>query len=139
MMKTNLKKILSISGQPGLYNYLSNANAGVIVESLLTKKKTICGSSFRLTALSDISIYTSDDELPLHVVFTKMHEKLGDQSAPSGKSSPEELRTFFEEVIPNYDKARFYTSHMKKVVDWYNILKDNASLDFELPDEEKQN
>ena len=138
-MKTNLQKILSISGQPGLFNYLSHANSGVIVESLITKKRTMCGSTTRLTALSDISIYTTEEEVPLHVVLTKMHEKLGEQSAPDGKSQAEELKKFFAEVLPDYDRDRFYASHMKKVVEWYNLLKDNASLDFELPDETKEN
>jgi hypothetical protein len=136
-MKTNLQKILSISGQPGLFNYLSQANAGVIVESITTKKRSMCGSSVRLTALSDISIYTTQEEMPLPVVLTKMHENLGDNAAPDSKSNPDELRKFFAEVLPDYDKGRFYISHMKKVVEWYNLLKENASLDFELPDDKK--
>jgi len=136
-MKTNLQKILSISGQPGLFNYLSQANAGVIVESITTKKRSMCGSSVRLTALSDISIYTTQEEMPLPVVLTKMHENLGDNAAPDSKSNPDELRKFFTEVLPDYDKGRFYISHMKKVVEWYNLLKENASLDFELPDDKK--
>jgi len=136
-MKTNLQKVLSISGQPGLFNYVSQANAGVIVESFTTKKRTLCGSSTRLTALSDISIYTTEEEVPLHEVLAKMHEKLGDNSAPDTKSSPDALKVFFADVLPDYDKERFYASHMKKVAEWYNLLKDNATLDFELPDDKE--
>ena len=36
----------------------------------------------------------------------------------------------FEAVLPDYDRDRFYVSHMKKVVEWYNLLKNNATLDF---------
>jgi len=134
-MKTNLQKIVSISGQPGLFLYISQASAGVIVESLSTKKRGIFGMSARLTSLSDISVYTTDEEVPLHKILVKMHEVLKDNVAPEAKSNPDVLRKFFEEVLPEYDRDRFYVSHMKKVVDWYNTLKEFASLDFELPEE----
>ncbi|MFA5850642.1 MAG: DUF5606 domain-containing protein [Bacteroidales bacterium] len=134
-MKTNLQKIVSISGQPGLFLYISQASAGVIVESLSTKKRGIFGMSARLTSLSDISVYTTEEEVPLHKILAKMHEVLKDNAAPEAKSNPDVLRKFFEEVLPEYDRDRFYVSHMKKVVDWYNTLREFASLDFELPEE----
>ncbi|OFY42970.1 MAG: hypothetical protein A2X18_00565 [Bacteroidetes bacterium GWF2_40_14] len=134
-MKTNLQKIVSISGQPGLFLYISQASAGVIVESLSTKKRGIFGMSARLTSLSDISVYTTDEEVPLHKILVKMQEVLKDNAAPEAKSNPDVLRKFFEEVLPEYDRDRFYVSHMKKVVDWYNTLREFASLDFELPEE----
>ena len=134
-MKTNLQKILSIAGQPGLYSYLSQANAGVVVESIATKKRTVCGMSMRISSLSDISVFTEDGEISLETMFEKMREKLGDQVAPSAKSNPEELKKFFGEVLPDYDRDRFYASHMKKVVEWYNALKEYASLDFEKQEE----
>ena len=60
-----------------------------------------------------------------------MKEVLGEDDAPSAKSSPEELKAFFGKALPTYDRDRFYVSHMKKVVEWYNCLKKYASLDFE--------
>jgi hypothetical protein len=137
-MKTNLQKILSVAGQPGLFLYVSQASAGVIVESLSTKKRGIFGMNARLTSLSDISIYTTDEEVPLHKILVAMHEKLQDNLAPEPKSSPEVLKNFFAEVLPDYDRERFYVSHMKKVVDWYNILKQYATLDFELPENQEE-
>ena len=136
-MKTDLKKVLSISGQPGLFLYLSQANAGVVVESLVTKKRACFGISARSTSLADISIFTETDEVRLQHVFEKMHEVLGEENAPAGKSKPEVLKEFFAKVLPDYDKDRFYASHMKKVVEWYSCLKDNASLDFVQEEEEK--
>ncbi len=135
-MKTDLRKVLSVSGQPGLFMYLSQANAGAIVESLITKKRTCFGLNARMTSLSDISIFTAVDEIKLQDVFEKMHAYLEDKEAPSGKSDVKILKAFFEQVLPDYDRERFYASHMKKVVEWYNILKAYASLDFEK--EEKQ-
>ena len=66
-----------------------------------------------------------------------MKEVLGDADAPSSKSSPEELKALFEKALPTYDRDRFYVSHMKKVVEWYNALKNHASLDFVNPEEEE--
>ena len=134
-MKTNLQKILSVAGQPGLFSYLTQANAGVVVESLATKKRTVCGMSMRISSLSDISVFTEEGEVSLETMFEKMKEKLGEQAAPSSKSNPEELKKFFGEVLPDYDRDKFYVSHMKKVVEWYNVLKEFASLDFEKQEE----
>jgi hypothetical protein len=135
MAKTNLQKILSIAGQPGLYRFISQANSGVIAESIITGKRNMFGMSARLTSLSDISIYTEEEEVSLLKVFEKMKEHLGDSNAPEAKSKPEVLKAFFEQVLPDYDRDRFYSSHMKKVVDWYNTLKQYESLDFEYPQE----
>ena len=134
-MKTDLRKVLSISGQPGLYLYVSQAHQGAIVEALATKKRTCCPMSARMTSLADIAIYTDEEEMRLQEVFEKMHEHLGENDAPAAKSDPKVLKGLFEEVLPTYDRDRFYVSHMKKVVEWYNILKNNASLDFESLDE----
>jgi hypothetical protein len=135
-MKTDLRRVLSISGQPGLYLYVSQAHQGAIVEALATKKRTCCPMSARMTSMSDIAIYTDEEEIKLQEVFEKMHAHLGENDAPSAKSNPEVLKALFEEVLPTYDRDRFYVSHMKKVVEWYNILKNNASLDFESLEED---
>jgi hypothetical protein len=135
-MKTDLSKILSISGQSGLFFYVSQARNGAIVEALADKKRTTVSMTSRLTSLADISIYTDDEEVKLQQVLLNMKEVLGDADAPSSKSNPEELKALFEKALPSYDRDRFYVSHMKKVVEWYNNLKKYASLDFVNPEEE---
>lgn len=135
-MKTDLSKILAVSGQSGLFLYISHARNGAIVEALADKKRTSVSMTSKLTSLADISIYTDDEEVKLQQVFLNMKEVLGDADAPSAKSSAEELKALFEKALPAYDRDRFYVSHMKKVVEWYNALKNYASLDFVNPDEE---
>ena len=135
-MKTDLSKILAISGQSGLYLYVSQARNGAIVEALADKKRTSVGMTNKLTSLADISIYTDEEEVKLQQVFLNMKEVLGENDAPSAKSKPEELKALFEKALPTYDRDRFYVSHMKKVVEWYNTLKNYASLDFVNPEEE---
>lgn len=135
-MKTDLSKILAISGQSGLYLYVSQARNGAIVEALADKKRTSVGMTNKITSLADISIYTDDEEVKLQQVFLNMKEVLGENDAPSAKSDPNELKALFEKALPTYDRDRFYVSHMKKVVEWYNALKKYATLDFVNPDEE---
>ena len=137
-MKTDLSKILAISGQSGLYLYISQARNGAIVEALSDKKRSSVGMTSKITSLADISIYTDDEEVKLQDVFVSMKEVLGEADAPSSKSSADELKALFEKALPAYDRDRFYVSHMKKVVDWYNNLKKYASLDFVNPEEESE-
>ena len=137
-MKTDLSKILAISGQSGLYLYISQARNGAIVEALSDKKRTSVSMTSKITSLADISIYTDDEEVKLQEVFVSMKEVLGDADAPSSKSSADELKALFEKALPTYDRDRFYVSHMKKVVDWYNNLKKYASLDFVNLEEESE-
>ena len=136
-MKTDLTKILAVSGQSGLFLYISNTRTGAIVEALKDKKRIAITASSKITSLADISIYTDDEEVKLQQVFLNMKEVLGDADAPSAKSNPEELKALFEKALPTYDRDRFYVSHMKKVVEWYNALKNFASLDFVNPEEEE--
>lgn len=130
-MKTDLARILSVSGQHGLFNYIAQARNGAIVEALSDKRRTCFDMKSRITTLADISIYTSEGEMKLQEVFQKLHEALGEADAPTSKASADELKALFLKAIPNYDGDRFYVSHMKKVVEWYNELKNFASLDFE--------
>ena len=135
-MKTDLTRILAISGQSGLFNFLSQSRTGVIVEGLADKKRSNVAASGKVTSLADISIYTDEEEVKLQQVFLNLKEVLGDADAPTSKSSAEELKSLFEKALPTYDRDRFYVSHMKKVVDWYNALKNYASLDFVDPETE---
>ncbi len=131
-MKTDLAKTLSVRGQRGLFNYIAQSRNGAIAESLncLLYKRTNFAANSGITTLADISIYTMEGEVKLKEVFLKIHEVLGEADAPTSKASADELKALFEKALPDYDADRFYVSHMKKVVDWYNELKNYASLDF---------
>jgi hypothetical protein len=136
-MKTDLAKTLSIRGQHGLFTYIAQSRGGAIVESLEDKKRYNFSANAGITTLADISIYTDEGEMKLSEVFEKMHAVLKEADAPGAKSSDKELKELFAKAVPNYDGSRFYVSHMKKVVEWYNCLKKYASLEF-LTDEERE-
>jgi hypothetical protein len=137
-MKTDLSKILAVSGQSGLYLYISSTRTGAVVESLADKKRSAVSATSKITSLADISIYTDEEEVKLQQVFLNMKEVLAGEAAPSAKSDASVLKALFEKALPTYDRDRFYVSHMKKVVEWYNALRNYASLDFVNPDEEAE-
>jgi hypothetical protein len=129
-MQTDLSKILAVSGQPGLYQYLAQSRTGAIVESLSTKERKNFDVRSRITSLADISIYTAEGELKLKEVLLKLKEVLGKAEAPGPKAAPEEFKALFGKAVPDYDGDRFYVSHMKKIAQWYNELLKYASFDF---------
>ena len=136
-MKTDLAKTLSIRGQHGLFHYIAQSRTGAIAEAFEDKKRYNFSANSGITTLADISIYTDEGEVKLQEVFGKLHEVLGEEDAPTGKASDTELKALFAKALPNYDETRFYVSHMKKVAEWYNALKNHASLDF-VTDEERE-
>ena len=134
--KTDLSRILAVSGYPGLYNYVAQSRNGAIAESLSTGARVNFPANGKISTLEDIAVYTEDGEVRLRKVFEALHETLGEADAPTAKASEKELRAFFEKALPGYDRDRFYLSHMKKVVSWYNEIKAHCSLDFVDPEAE---
>ncbi len=134
-----LKDILSISGQSGLFKLVAQSSRSIIVESLETGKKIPVYFSSKVSALEDIAIYTEDEEVPLAEIFEKIYkmENKG-QTSISSKSTNEEIKDYFGDVLPNYDKERVYVSDMKKVLNWYNILCAKGLLNFEEKAEEQK-
>jgi hypothetical protein len=126
-----LKGILAITGQPGLYKVISEGKNNVVIESLLTGKKSTAYADAKMSTLEDIAIYTLQEDIPLKKVFRKIHEKENGGQAISVKSTPEELKNYFSEVLPEYDKDRVYGSDVKKVISWYNLLNEKGLLIFE--------
>lgn len=136
-MQTDLTKILSVSGQHGLFVYVAQARSGIIAENLADKRRTVISASSRISTLADISIYTSEGEMKLSDVFLAINKALAGAEAPSPKAPEKEVVALFDAAVPNYDSDRFYLSHMRKVLDWYEQIVKYASLDFVKEDEGK--
>lgn len=117
-----LKDLLAIAGSPGLYKFIAQGKNAVIVEHLETGKRTSAHGAARVSSLEDIAVFTDAEEVPLAEVFDKIYEKENGGATINHKSSPEELKDFFSELIPSYDRERVYVSDMKKIIQWYNIL-----------------
>lgn len=122
-----LKDILAISGEQGLYKIVNQTKNSIIVEHLETKRKMPAYASHKISALEDIAIFTDDEEVSLKNVLLKIFDKENGGQAISHKSAKDELKNYFESILPNYDKDRVYVSDIKKIINWYNILN-NAEL-----------
>lgn len=128
----DLKGILSIAGQGGLFKMISQGKNAVIVEHLDTGNRMPAYAAARISGLEDISIYTMEDELPLKEVLEKIMEKEEKKEITNPKKmSNEVLKSYFKDIIPNYDTDRVYVSDMKKVLVWYNDLLKHGLLDKE--------
>ena len=127
----SLDKILSIGGKPGLYKLLTQTRTGFVAESLLDNRRISVGIQSNVSLLSEIAIYTLEEELPLKEVFGKIKEKeKGGKTSVGHKADKIELEEYFFELIPDYDEDRVYPSDMKKVIQWYNLLHDNGITEF---------
>ncbi|MBR3827661.1 MAG: DUF5606 domain-containing protein [Alistipes sp.] len=133
-----LKDILAISGQPGLYKYVAQSMRGVIVESLLDGKRMNASATSRVSALTEISMFTEGEDIALADVFTNIWNYTEGKEAISHKESADKIVSEFAKVLPEYDRERVHVSDMKKCFAWYNILVKAGFTEFKLPNNEAE-
>ncbi|MBR0117965.1 MAG: DUF5606 domain-containing protein [Prevotella sp.] len=129
-----VQTILSIAGKPGLYKLVSRGKSNLIVESLdETHKRQPVFSSDRVTSLADIAMFTEGDDVPLMDVLAAIRDKEEGKacSLQYKKASSNELREYFAQVLPDFDRDRVHDSDIRKLLQWYNILIANGISDFE--------
>lgn len=131
-----LKDILAISGMPGLYKYVARSQRGVIVESLADGKRLNAAMASKMSALTEISMFAENEDVPLATVLTNIYNYTQGKEAISHKEAPEKIKAYMAEILPDYDRERVHVSDMKKLFQWYNILVNAGMTEFVLPDEE---
>lgn len=138
MSESNLDKILTISGKPGLFRMISQTRTGVIAISLSDQKKVVTNIRQQINLLSEIRVFGLKHEMPLSEIFKLMYQlEKGKQARVKPKASIDELESYFFKVFQDYDEDRVYGSDIKKIIQWYNLLLDSNELKFDLPKEEK--
>ena len=133
-----LKDFISVAGKSGLHTIVGKSKNNVIEESLKDKKRFPIFNTNKISGLSDISIYTYDEEILLSELFDRIQKKYKKEAAISHLESAEELKKVFEELVPNYDQDQVYNSDINKVFQWNNILHDTDNLIKEESKEEKK-
>lgn len=126
--------ILAISGKPGLYKLVSRAKNSLIVEALdETHKRMPAFGTDRITSLADIAMFTESEDVPLMKVLASIRdlEEGKESSVNYKKATSEELHEYFSKVLPEWDQDRVQNSHIKKLIQWYNILVKAGITDFE--------
>lgn len=134
-----LKKILSISGRPGLYKLISYGKNMLLVEGLTDGHRFPVHSRERVMSLGDISIFTTADDLPLSQVFESVGKKFENKAIDTkAYSTPDQLHEFMNSVLENWDDERVHNSDIKKIISWYNLLINAGITDFTAKDEEEE-
>lgn len=122
-------KIIAVSGKPGLFKVISQSKSAIIVAALVDDKRAAISATQNVSLLENIAIYTYEEDVPLLKVLKTMYEKTEGKEAISHKESGKKLEVFFADVLPDYDAERVYTSNIKKVIQWFNLLV-NSGMDF---------
>ena len=133
----DLKDIISISGKSGLFKVVGKSKNNVIVESIIDKKRFPIFNSNKISALTDISIYTYDEEILLSDIYRKIYESNDGKKTLLHSEDISKLRKKLEEFVPNYDKEQVYNSDIKKLFQWYNILHDTKNLKLKKTESDK--
>lgn len=125
------ERILSISGKPGLYTLVSQGKNMLIVQDVASHKRMPAYARDKVMSLGDIAIYTTDEDRPLYDVFEAIKEKTAGKIVDvKAFKTPDEMRAYFAEIVPDYDADRVYNTDIKKVFQWYNLLISNGISDF---------
>ncbi len=136
-----LQEVAHIAGRPGLFRIIKPGRAGVIVESMDGKgKREMVSVNAKVSVLKDISIYSEEfnKSTPLSEIFTTMREKHGEKvDFDTKNASQDEFFTFFGEIMPDFDQERVYSSDIKKIIQWYNLLSASMPELFEESKEEE--
>lgn len=125
----SFKKIMAISGTGGLFKVVAQTKNGFIVESMQDGKRSAVSSYQKISILEDVSIYGKTDDMPLRKVMQMMDEKAEASLAMNPKASSAELQSFLTTVFPDNDGERIYPSDIKKLIQWYRLLKDKVSFE----------
>lgn len=119
-----LKGIVSVTGLPGLYKAVNQRSDGYILSEVGTNAmKFVPSRLHQVSPLESIAIYTMDDTVELTKVLATMEEKAIQIPENINKTSEKDLRNIMAEILPEYDPERVYTSDIKKLLKWYEILK----------------
>lgn len=129
-----LKRIVSIAGKPGLYRLVSHGKNMLIVEALGAGKRLPIYAHDKVVSLGDISIYTTEGDEPLANVLESLSVKTdGKPVDVKAFADDAAIRAFFKEVLPAFDDERVYTTDIKKLLSWYNLLIANGFSNFVEP------
>ena len=126
-------RIVGVTGLPGLYELASSKNDGALVRSLEDGSTRFVSSRIHnLPHLESIEIYTTSENVNLVDVLNAM--KGSPEPLPDAKDN-KALKRYFETVYPDMDFERVYTSDMKKMVKWFEVLE-KAGVEYKVRKQE---
>ena len=128
-------RIVAVTGLPGLFEIVSSKTDGALVRSLEDKTtKFVSSRIHNLSHLESIEVYTVRDNVNLVEILNAM--KNSKEPLPDGKDN-KILKAYFEKVYPDLDFERVYSSDLKKMVKWFEVLaKNEVEIKLSEPTEE---
>lgn len=126
-MEYEFDKLVALSGQSSLFHMIANRGNGLILEEIGSKKKQFYSMrQHQFTPMASIGIYTDDDSIELKEVFNRM--KNSEEAIPENLTDSAVLVSYFEKILPEYDRDRVKLNDIKKVIKWFSFLKDQSLL-----------
>ena len=133
-----IENIVAVSGLAGLYRLVATKNNGLVVADMDSGKSRFCSvRQHQFTPMETVALYTDDDTKPIKEVFQTMLDKIEELPLPASNASHNELKKYFEVILPDYDRDKVFHSDMKKVIKWFNFLNDRNLLQEALADSEE--
>lgn len=127
-MTMDMDKLVAVSGTSSVMKLVSTKKAGLFLENFDTQKTRFYSSrKYNFTPLESISIYiddyqSDDDTVLLGEVLGTMKEQLAENPPVSVKGSSNDIKAYFEKILPKYDREQVYVSDIKKVIKWFEYL-----------------
>lgn len=126
-----LRKILAITGKPGLFKILSQGKGMLIVEELGSGKRMPVHARDKVVSLGDIAMYTESGDTALGEILDKTFAHFDGKKADiKAIIAGDGLRKEFEAIVEDFDRDRVHDNDIKKLFQWYNILVDNGFTKF---------
>ncbi|MBD5221796.1 MAG: DUF5606 domain-containing protein [Bacteroidales bacterium] len=133
-----LRTIISITGKPGLFKILTQSTKTLLVEDITSGKRLPVGARDKVISLGDIAMYTEGDDKPLSEILDLVYaHQDGKEIDVKGLAKNNALRDEFRAILPDFDEDRVYTTDIKKLFNWYNLLIGAGFTSFNEKEEEK--
>ena len=134
------REIVAVTGIGGLFQLLTTKSDGAIVRNLTDKStKFIPARVHNVTPIESIEIYTTDENVRLHVVLQAIKDNEATTPIVDAKKADNNaIKNYFKTVFPLLDEERVYVSDMKKMLKWYELLKANDLLRFDVYNQENE-
>jgi len=126
----DIKDFIAISGQPGLFKLVSQGKNILIAENLETSQRIPVHTSSHVSSMEEIAVFTETEDVPLKEIFAAIYQKADGKTILNPKQSTnDQIKDYFAEILPAYDRSKVYISDMKKIFTWYNILVTSDKID----------
>ncbi|NOT38285.1 MAG: hypothetical protein HOP11_13010 [Saprospiraceae bacterium] len=119
-----LDQIVAVNSKDTLYKAVASKSNGLILEDLSTGiNGFFSGRLYQISPLDSMGLYILGGTMPLKEVYEIFISKEAEIPIPIETATEEEMKLFFQTIIPDYDPYKVKHRDMKKCLRWYHQLK----------------